>query len=104
MVRIFLCSSCTSIDFELSIGNLTINDARYLRFLEPINKLYGNKFLDSELKCEKPPLGVMPKYFWDKKRVSDLVSAMQRYIDAEKPIPKEWVDEYNELMSTLEIN
>ena len=29
---------------------------------------------------------------------------MQRYLDAEKLIPKEWIDEYNELMSTLEIN
>lgn len=95
---------CTSIDFELSVGNLTINDTRYLRFLEPINKLYGNKFLDSEPKCEKPPLGVMPKYIWDKKRLSDLTSAIQRYIGAEKAIPKEWVDEYNELISALESN
>lgn len=95
---------CTSIDFELSVGNLTIDDVLYLRSFEPINKLYGNKFLDSEPKCEKPPLGVMPKYIWDKKRLSDLTSAMQRYLDAEKLIPKEWIDEYNELISTLENN
>ena len=55
-------------------------------------------------KCEKPPLGVMPKYIWDKKRLSDLTSAIQRYIDAEKAIPKEWVDEYNELISALKNN
>ena len=59
---------------------------------------------EEEPKCEKPPLGVMPKYIWDKKRLSDLASAIQRYIDAEKAIPKEWVGEYNELISALENN
>ena len=69
-----------------------------------LTNFMGINFLDSEPECEKPPLGVMPKYIWDKKRLSDLASAMQRYLDAEKLIPKEWIDEYNELMSTLEIN
>lgn len=95
---------CPSIDFELSMSNLTIDDVIYLRSFDPINKLYEDKSLESEPECEKPPLGVMPKYIWDKKRLSDLTSAMQRYLDAEKLIPKEWVDEYNELISTLEIN
>ena len=53
---------CPSIDSELSVGNLTIDDVIYLRSFDPINKLYEDKSLDSEPKCEKPPLGVMPKY------------------------------------------
>ena len=46
---------------------------------------------------EKPPIGVMPRYFWHKKRRDELSEAIQRYMEANKSIPKEWIDEYNEL-------
>ena len=45
----------------------------------------------------KPPLGIMTKGKWDYKRKIDLADAIHRYLNAEKDIPKEWVDEYNEL-------
>lgn len=45
----------------------------------------------------KPPLGVMPKDIWDRKRQEELAAAMNRYLEAGKKIPKEWIEEYNEL-------
>lgn len=46
---------------------------------------------------KKPVLGVMPRRIWDESRRNDLIGAIQRYLDAGKPIPPEWVEEYNEL-------
>lgn len=45
----------------------------------------------------KPPLGVMPRDIWNRKRQKELADAMQRYLEAGKSIPREWIDEYNEL-------
>lgn len=45
----------------------------------------------------KPPLGVASKDMWDRKRREDLVAAMDRYLEAGKKIPKEWLEEYNEI-------
>lgn len=43
------------------------------------------------------PLGVMPETIWQEKkndeRVRDLRAAMKRYLDDDKPIPLEWLDE-----------
>lgn len=44
----------------------------------------------------KPPLGVASKDIWDRKRREDLAAAMDRYLEAGKKIPKEWLEEYNE--------
>lgn len=41
----------------------------------------------------KPPLGVSPKDMWDRKRREDLAAAMDRYLEAGKKIPKEWLEE-----------
>lgn len=45
----------------------------------------------------KPPLGVMPKKLWEEKvqrdRQNDLRQAIKRYIDADRFIPSEWLDE-----------
>lgn len=64
-------------------GLITTNDYLYLMGREEIP--------------EKPPIGIMPRYVWDKKRRDELSEAMQRYIEASKSIPQEWIDEYNEL-------
>lgn len=45
----------------------------------------------------KPPLGLKPRWLHDAFRTYDIVSALERYIEVRKPIPIEWVEEYNEL-------
>lgn len=46
----------------------------------------------------KPPLGLMPRYLWERNRRYEVGKAMSRYVDADKKIPIEWLDEYNELV------
>ena len=44
---------------------------------------------------KKPPIGIMPKYLWERRRFYDLIETIKRYLDAEKKIPVEWIEEYN---------
>ncbi len=46
---------------------------------------------------EKPPLGLEPKWIHDVKRIREILDAIERYSDANMPIPKVWVDELREL-------
>lgn len=50
----------------------------------------------------KPPIGVMPRYMWDRKRQKDLADAMERYLEAGMKIPAEWIEEYNEISDRSE--
>lgn len=65
-------------------GRITANDARYLSGLPELDQ------------ATKPPLGVMPRDIWNRKRQKELADVMQRYLEAGKSIPREWIDEYNE--------
>ena len=50
----------------------------------------------------KPPLGVTPRDMWDRKRQEELAAAMERYLEADEKIPKEWLDEYKEISDRQE--
>lgn len=73
---------------------LTANDARYIMGLCNIE--------DSVSDVKKPPLGVMPRDVWDRKRQEELSEAMCRYIAVDKKIPKEWLEEYIEISDRQE--
>lgn len=45
----------------------------------------------------KPPLGLIPKHIHDTMRKKEILEAMQRYTDAGKAIPVEWLDELRSL-------
>ena len=49
-------------------------------------------------KAIKPPLGITPKWAWDKQRSENIVAAMLRYMDADMEIPIDWIKEHNELV------
>lgn len=55
----------------------------------------------SYTQATKPPLGVMPKEVWDRKRQQDLAESMVRYLEAGMKIPSEWIKEYNEISDRL---
>ena len=61
---------------------------------------YPKKKEKKELKgnTDKPPLGVMPKSIWDRKRIAYIKEGIRRYLDADKDIPVDWVTEYNDLV------
>lgn len=42
---------------------------------------------------EKPPIGIMPKEIWETQRIGDILDAMERYSQANQPIPIAWVSE-----------
>lgn len=49
----------------------------------------------------KPPLGVMPRKFWEERRISELYRAITEYREAGLPELPEWLDEYMELIKKL---
>lgn len=79
------------IDELYKVGKLSLNDARYLMNLEESNT-------SEELTTKKPPLGLMPRYLWERKRRYEIGEAISRYVEVDKSIPVEWLDEYNELI------
>ena len=46
---------------------------------------------------KKPVLGVIPKRQHNYNRMLDISNAIYRYLEVEKKIPIDWVQEYNEL-------
>lgn len=68
---------------------LTPNDVLFLNGIDEL----------CEPKCpyHKPPLGIMPRDMWERERQKELVEAMTRYLEVNKRIPKEWMEEYNEI-------
>ena len=53
---------------------------------------------DRGIMIKRSPLGVMPLYIWNKKRVLEIAEAITRYAEAFQQIPQEWIDEYNNLV------
>ena len=54
-------------------------------------------------KCEKPPLGVMPRKFWLERRYNELLAAIIRCHKAGRVAPSKWVDELSDLAYSLEL-
>lgn len=44
-------------------------------------------------RLHRPPLGIMPKRFWQLDRQREIVSALSRYLEAGKPLPLDWIEE-----------
>jgi hypothetical protein len=51
---------------------------------------------------KKPPIGIIPRYIWELKRIKELKSAIRRFIAAGKEIPIEWINEYNDFCRRYE--
>jgi len=46
---------------------------------------------------DKPPTGLKPKWMADEQRMVEISVAITQYMGSCKPIPKEWLAEYNKL-------
>jgi hypothetical protein len=42
---------------------------------------------------EKPPLGIAPRYIIDEQRAREIIFGILRFIDARRPVPREWLEE-----------
>ena len=67
-----------------------------------INDVNGNvdKVIAAMAKLKEPPIGIIPKYIHNEKRLDDLRAAIARYFEAGLKIPVEWIEEYNDLMES----
>jgi len=64
--------------------------------------LCGPRKDDCPTSCpEKPPIGLKPYHIVRDERVSNLVSAIKRYLDAGHKCPQEWFDELYALTKQL---
>jgi hypothetical protein len=50
---------------------------------------------------EMPPLGLMPRAHHENIRRCTIIEAIKRFTAAGKPIPPEWLEEYNDLTERL---
>ncbi len=57
----------------------------------------AKSYLNIELKVEVQPLGVKPRDIHVKQRCHEILQAMERYVIASKPIPREWLLELTDL-------
>lgn len=48
---------------------------------------------------ERPPLGLRPRIIADEQRLQEIKEAIMRFMAADRSIPQEWLDEYNELVA-----
>ncbi len=46
------------------------------------------------------PIGLIPKFVWDYKRVGAILEAMERFSEANKHIPGEWIKELRDLIGS----
>lgn len=49
----------------------------------------------------KPPIGLRPKNIADLDRLEEVAAAIHRYREALRPLPIEWVEEYNALSESV---
>ena len=60
-------------------------------------------WLEKELEkhgiTQKPPIGLKPKYIHDSERFQEVCLAIARYYKKSFPIPVEWIEEYNQLVT-----
>lgn len=47
------------------------------------------------------PLGAIPRFIVEERRINDLKAAFVRFMDANYPFPQKFIDEYNELVKRL---
>ena len=67
-----------------------------------VKEINGNRGLvmeDNKNVYTKPPIGVKPRWLHDSERLKDILDAIERYTNADLPIPKDWVIELRDLFS-----
>lgn len=110
-VAIFEGDDYYTVDNENSIwrGMARSNDA-HSQNNKPNDLFFSTKqaaqaYIDSkkEGKSIKPPLGLMPEWFWKEKRLQDIKDAIRRYLtQSQIPIPSEWIAEQSLLEEQIQ--
>jgi len=73
----------------------TIKDVNEDRHCEECN----NRIKEMQrIRNNKPPLGLQPHKYWVEERITNILQAVNRYIEDDREIPTEWIEEYNQLI------
>ncbi len=51
---------------------------------------------------EKPPLGLAPRFIWERERILEILAAIKRYVDGQRTVPWEWQVELGDLLGNIE--
>lgn len=49
-------------------------------------------------RVQPPPLGLCPRWVVTEHRIQEIKDAINRYINEDKPVPVEWIEELRELL------
>jgi len=82
----------------LTINQEKMSDEDKKKHSNRMRKELGEKWND------KPPIGILPRNIWEEenkkeseiRRHDDVGKAIVRYVEADKPIKQEWINEYND--------
>ena len=85
----FQCGARPSPENPISVSNSLCKECQ-----DP-EKLFDKSKVDIHVK------GIKPKTIRDKERIVEILDGINRYIDAQLPIPIQWVIEYNELITKI---
>lgn len=58
--------------------------------------------MDESPAVDKPPIGIKPRKIHDFQRLTELFTAVLRYMESEKKVPWEWVDEIRDLINVYD--
>lgn len=76
------------------------------RLVQSLARLGGNRedrVMPENLRVDKPPLGLIPRFIRDEQRLEEIDEAIARYMAADPPwpIPQEWMQERVEIKYSL---
>lgn len=99
----FFCDRCgVELKRESELGNLRIPlfNLVYRYRIISVCRRCAKQIADFSVK--KPPLGLVPRYIRDEQRAREIIDAILRYIDNDRPVPHEWIDELVERTTVKE--
>lgn len=99
--RVMYALACIDKPIEWTIDNFFIKDGTsdiLVRSKDNINVEFLGTIKRPHV-IEKPPLGLMPMFIHHEQRLTEINEAISRYITANLPIPKEWLNERETLIS-----
>ena len=63
--------------------------------------IWSNERMHGMQDNKKHPIGIMPKWAYEEKRIFEILEAMKRYSEEDISVPIEWVKELEERVTNL---
>lgn len=100
------CNGCAYYGRQNCVESLYRDIAREFELNDSVPALRDGKDEDPDtnagVKIDKPPIGIKPRKIHDFQRLTELFAAVLRYMEHEKKVPWEWVDEIRDLINVYD--